>query len=1128
MSKKDNSADANSASFEDLVEDPSLIEFVGLTVYAHNSHPVNDPKVGNEVRRLVQKQLKKHNLDKHDSLDDEEGKRERVMVLKGAHLYSITQLYDLSCAYRKYAKKMNSELPASSKLNSSFDSVAPMFFLAPRTMNEHNNNREQGIEKKKGSGTATKLTDMEEKQIVDLIKKCADSQAPLDSYFVRVFAAALYAARTGDGKIRMFSYNWFLWFRKRHPEVDFDNCRLIPEDRIKQDRMSVYDSHWSALDIYKKKAEEMGLNFRMVNGDESGASRGKIQSARRKRCFMKGSTKTATGTEKGNTTTVVMFVDDSGNELPGVIVRPGKSKGGRKDEEKEVELTPVTAHNFTNAENVEAWKNRKDDFGMYYVTQTSNGFSTRAIFEAHFEKLKPYLKAAAEDSIVVVVLDGATVHMSIKVLEWFQEQERIFLQFLPPHTSHNLQPLDNGVFCHLTNVLDTYKKTLGGESEQRQWHNYILKAIREISRDMRKRCFHNVTQEEVCKEKGDKLKTGDERKERERESREMEVEHMMNNLLETSRNHPRVQRGEDVLKVVGDFLAFPSVYANAPLRGGGSSVSGYDVHSLYTKITAAKKQIDARIDSGAGYAKKLMSALGKLSECKELDINDGIDKMSGLLDDAMGEITDVESFLRNTFTKYMSGLRAFVNTNEGILSTATGNDGGKLSESGDTKLVELKKKKHKKDNLENEEDATVRKLVRATRKKNREKKAEETKTRKKRKLERAKQQDGTATAEPNPVKKVPKVQATTPIDPDDVLDDNSLNEVAETLAGIANSDTPDLEIDDGPKKNSTDYGTSTTKSAKKKKKKKKKARGYGNIIPQLAVSFGEAAVPLENVSDEKATAIKFLDPEEWISTGTIDWFNSLVNRFALEASTRTITLSTYWTSDQTKDIDNILENSGYESGDFDRVVIPFRNESPSHFYNIMLDRKRKHFVVMDSLQSGKGFYANNIAFIKSHIRSWIAPWLSKTRKRVPTWSDWKTVFAQDNNLKYPQQANGYDCGPFACLSSLFVSMNGNTDDDAWVSRTSDLCKGVPSTVIREWMKEVILNESHNKLLNPPKSSSHSASSKRPVEVEVTPEPSLKRKKVKQSKDVSLKDPAATLEKPTRKSGRQTCPPKRFL
>jgi len=109
-------------------------------------------------------------------------------------------------------------------------------------------------------------------------------------------------------------------------------------------------------------------------------------------------------------------------------------------------------------------------------------------------------------------------------------------------------------------------------------------------------------------------------------------------------------------------------------------------------------------------------------------------------------------------------------------------------------------------------------------------------------------------------------------------------------------------------------------------------------------------------------------------------------------------------------------------------------------------------------------------------------------------------------------------------------MKGNIDDDAWVSCTSDLCKGVPSTVIREWMKEVILNESQNKLLNPPKSSTHTGSSKRPVEVEVevTPEPSLKRKKVKQSKDVNLKDPAATLEKPTRKSGRQTCPPNGFL
>ncbi|KEQ90523.1 hypothetical protein AUEXF2481DRAFT_55663, partial [Aureobasidium subglaciale EXF-2481] len=48
----------------------------------------------------------------------------------------------------------------------------------------------------------------------------------------------------------------------------------------------------------------------------------------------------------------------------------------------------------------------------------------------------------------LLILDGHGSHTTIEFL-WFCKQHKIFLLFLPAHSSHVLQPLDLGVFSPL-------------------------------------------------------------------------------------------------------------------------------------------------------------------------------------------------------------------------------------------------------------------------------------------------------------------------------------------------------------------------------------------------------------------------------------------------------------------------------------------------------------------------------------------------------------------------------------------------------------------------------------------------------------------------------------------------------
>ena len=80
--------------------------------------------------------------------------------------------------------------------------------------------------------------------------------------------------------------------------------------------------------------------------------------------------------------------------------------------------------------------------GAYPNKVSNNGWITKELF---FEWFKLFVQMIPHLRPVLPVLDGHGSHITIDVIEYARSNE-IHLLCLPSHTSHNLQPLDVGVF----------------------------------------------------------------------------------------------------------------------------------------------------------------------------------------------------------------------------------------------------------------------------------------------------------------------------------------------------------------------------------------------------------------------------------------------------------------------------------------------------------------------------------------------------------------------------------------------------------------------------------------------------------------------------------------------------------
>lgn len=82
---------------------------------------------------------------------------------------------------------------------------------------------------------------------------------------------------------------------------------------------------------------------------------------------------------------------------------------------------------------------------------TTNGWMEVEVFERYFEKC--FLTAIGDERPVLLIYDGRSTHLSLKLIETACQSNVTILK-LPPHTSHLLQPLDLSVFKPLKTSWD--------------------------------------------------------------------------------------------------------------------------------------------------------------------------------------------------------------------------------------------------------------------------------------------------------------------------------------------------------------------------------------------------------------------------------------------------------------------------------------------------------------------------------------------------------------------------------------------------------------------------------------------------------------------------------------------------
>ncbi|XP_066258180.1 uncharacterized protein [Euwallacea similis] len=82
---------------------------------------------------------------------------------------------------------------------------------------------------------------------------------------------------------------------------------------------------------------------------------------------------------------------------------------------------------------------------------TNNGWMEVEVFQNYFPK--SFLKTIGTDRPVLLIFDGHSTHLTIRLIE-IASQENVTILKLPPHTSHVLQSLDLSIFKPLKTCWD--------------------------------------------------------------------------------------------------------------------------------------------------------------------------------------------------------------------------------------------------------------------------------------------------------------------------------------------------------------------------------------------------------------------------------------------------------------------------------------------------------------------------------------------------------------------------------------------------------------------------------------------------------------------------------------------------
>ena len=268
------------------------------------------------------------------------------------------------------------------------------------------------------SGTKKHLTDEEKAKLVEFLAGCASIGYAKSRKEVQAIAQQIVMHRDPQNTVEI-TKGWWDSFRCRHPEIKLRQAEPLSYARAVATDVQVIEKYFNLL---AEILEDNGLTRcpgQVFNCDETGMPLAhkppKVASlASQKHPYA------ITASEKAQIT-VLACASASGYAMPPMVIFDRKHL--------QVEMT-------------------RDEIPGTFYGLSETGWMDAELFEEWFNS--HFLVHAPSVRPLLLLLDGHSSHYNPRLLRTAAEKG-VILFCLPPHTTHLLQPLDNGAFSSLKN-----------------------------------------------------------------------------------------------------------------------------------------------------------------------------------------------------------------------------------------------------------------------------------------------------------------------------------------------------------------------------------------------------------------------------------------------------------------------------------------------------------------------------------------------------------------------------------------------------------------------------------------------------------------------------------------------------
>ena len=300
------------------------------------------------------------------------------------------------------------------------------------------------------------LTIEEEELILKEINDAQSQMACLEPKDIKKRASDLYTQRTGE--VKVFDKSWWRRFHGRHKEVlGVETVSGLEEDRGNVQAQKVYE--------YYKDLENL-LNLiedprQLINIDEEGIGSRPKKGKRKKVVFMKSNPQKPFFREETDVSHISIVGAINRNDQ----IHPLMILGKQEIDETNVDIAMRRSsfHYFQT--------------GTGYATIESTLFFVQNILEPYIhsvrnEKENPTLP-------FILIMDGLPAHKNANVTNAINKIGNIHVRFIPPHSSHFLQPLDLFYFLqHKKLYLDALSLSQGSKRNSTASQAFNEKVVR--------------------------------------------------------------------------------------------------------------------------------------------------------------------------------------------------------------------------------------------------------------------------------------------------------------------------------------------------------------------------------------------------------------------------------------------------------------------------------------------------------------------------------------------------------------------------------------------------------------------------------------------------------------------------